>query len=72
MEFWRIIPTAFYQLFRLIVFLALRFGMLLFFFIIAFLLSFIPMLLFGWGPGPSIGTMFGIVLLVYIGYRINT
>jgi hypothetical protein len=71
MDFLKAIPQAFYAIFRFIVKVSLFLGVLFLLGIPAFLLSFIPQLVFGWGPGPSLGLMYGIAILTYIGYRMS-
>jgi hypothetical protein len=71
MDFLKAIPAAFYAAFRLLIKVFMFFGLLFFLFIPAFFLSVIPGLLFDWGPGLSIGISYVVVILVYIGYRMN-
>jgi len=70
-DFLKVIPLAVYTVFRIIGKLVIFAGILFFLFIPAFLLSFVPQLLFGWGPGPSISVMYALVILAYIGYRMS-
>jgi hypothetical protein len=71
MDFLKAIPTAFYGIFRLIIKILMFCGLLVFLFIPAFFLSVIPGLLFHWGPELRIGVSYAVVILVYIGYRLN-
>ncbi|GED53543.1 hypothetical protein EDM54_01670 [Brevibacillus borstelensis] len=71
MEFLKIIPMALFGIFRILVKSLLFVGVLILIGVPAFLLCWIPQVLWDWGPGPSLGLTYGICLLTYIGYRIN-